>query len=163
MPKKPTYEQLENRIRELEKAKYQRVRANEDPNAFPHQNLHQIIKFLPNATYVIDHGGQVLAWNRAIENLTGIKAEFMLGKKDYEYAIPFYKKRTPDLIDLVISNDHSLEHLYTYLKRDKERYESQPKSTWIIGRIKVKNCLPRLNGYCSLTMSCPSLRWAVKF
>ena len=51
--------------------------------------LRDIINFLPDATLVIDQKGQVIAWNKAIEEMTGIKAGEMIGKGDYEYAIPF--------------------------------------------------------------------------
>jgi len=87
--------------------------------------FHQIIEFLPDATFVIDREGRLIAWNRAVEELTGFKAEDMLGKGNYEYAIPFYHKRRPVMIDLVISDDHSLDHMYAYVKRNKERYESE--------------------------------------
>ncbi len=90
-----------------------------------HHRLHQIIEFLPDATFVIDRGGRVVAWNRSIEDLTGVKAKEMLGKGDYEYALPFYNKRRPVMIDLVIADDHCLDHMYAYVKRDKERYESE--------------------------------------
>ena len=90
-----------------------------------HHRLHQIIEFLPDATFVIDREGRVVAWNRAIEDLTGVKAEEMLGKGDHEYALPFYNKRRPVMIDLVIADDHCLDHMYAYVKRDKERYESE--------------------------------------
>jgi PAS domain S-box-containing protein len=87
--------------------------------------FHQIIEFLPDPTFVIDREGRLIAWNRAVEELTGFKAEDMLGKGDYEYAIPFYHKRRPIMIDLVISDDHSLDDMYAYVKRNKERYESE--------------------------------------
>jgi GAF domain-containing protein len=54
------------------------------------RRLTDIINLLPDATLVIDGEGHVIAWNRAIEEMTGITAEEMLGKGDYEYAIPFY-------------------------------------------------------------------------
>ncbi len=54
------------------------------------KRLADIINFLPDATFAIDRSGQVIAWNRAIEEMTGVSAADMLGKGDYEYAIPFY-------------------------------------------------------------------------
>ena len=63
------------------------------------RRLANIINFLPDATFVINKEGRVIAWNRAIEKLTGIKAEQILGKGDYEYALPFYGERRPILID----------------------------------------------------------------
>ncbi|MDQ7095664.1 EAL domain-containing protein [Desulfosporosinus sp. PR] len=59
-----------------------------------------IIDFLPDATFVIDSNGIVLAWNKAIEIMTGVKAQDMIGKGNYEYALPFYHKKRPVLIDL---------------------------------------------------------------
>lgn len=66
------------------------------------RRLADIINFLPDATMVIDREGKVIAWNRAIEEMTGIEAKDMLGKGDYEYALPFYGERRPILIDLVL-------------------------------------------------------------
>ena len=66
------------------------------------RRLADIIDFLPDATMVIDREGKVIAWNRAIEEMTGVKADNMLGKGNYEYAIPFYGERRPILIDLVL-------------------------------------------------------------
>jgi PAS domain-containing protein len=59
------------------------------------QRLADIIDFLPDPTLVIDKEGLVIAWNRAMEKLTGIRALDILGKGDYEYALPFYKIRRP--------------------------------------------------------------------
>ena len=66
------------------------------------QRLADIIDFFPDATFVIDKEGLVISWNRAIEVLTGVKAEEILGKGDHEYALPFYGIRRPLLIDLVM-------------------------------------------------------------
>ena len=68
--------------------------------------LADIINFLPDATLVIDKEGRVIAWNRAIEALTGIPAEEILGKGGYEYALPFYGARRPILIDLKEQKKH---------------------------------------------------------
>jgi diguanylate cyclase (GGDEF)-like protein/PAS domain S-box-containing protein len=61
-----------------------------------------IIEFLPDPTFVIDIHGKVLAWNRALVDLTHISAEDILGKGDYEYAVPFYGSRRPMLIDYIM-------------------------------------------------------------
>ena len=65
------------------------------------RRLTDIIDFLPDPTLVIDEASRVIAWNRAIEQMTGVAARDMLGKGNYEYAIPFYGERRPILIDLV--------------------------------------------------------------
>jgi PAS domain S-box-containing protein len=66
-----------------------------------------IISFLPDATFVIDKAGTIIAWNRAMESMTGRKSEEMLGKGDHVYAEPFYGKPRPILIDLVLNTDQT--------------------------------------------------------
>lgn len=74
-----------------------------------------IVNFLPDATFVIDKASKVIAWNRAMEILTGIPEAEMLGKGDYEYAIPFYGERRPILIDLAYHFDENNAYLYSNL------------------------------------------------
>lgn len=81
------------------------------------QQLLDIIDFLPDATLVIDTDGKVIAWNRAIEEMTGVKAEDMMGKGNYEYALPFYGERRPILIDLVLQPEDEIEKRYIDLER----------------------------------------------
>ncbi len=80
------------------------------------RRLSDIINFLPDATFVINRDGLVIAWNRAIEKMTGIKAANILGKSNYEYALPFYKVRRPILIDLVLKPDLAMENKYERIK-----------------------------------------------
>jgi PAS domain S-box-containing protein len=81
------------------------------------QQFANIIDFLPDATLVINREGKVIAWNRAIEEMMGIKAADMLGKGDYEYALPFYGERRPILIDLVLDPGTEVEKEYQLLER----------------------------------------------
>ena len=81
------------------------------------QRLANIIDFLPDATMVIDKEGTVIAWNQAMEELTGVKTEDMAGKGNYEYALPFYGERRPILIDLVHNPQEKLEK-YAEVKRE---------------------------------------------
>jgi PAS domain S-box-containing protein len=83
------------------------------------QRLNDIIEFLPDATLVIDKEGKVIAWNREIEEMTGVPAEDMLGKGNHEYAIPFYGIRRPILIDLVTMSDEEIEKKYAIIKKEK--------------------------------------------
>jgi two-component system, cell cycle sensor histidine kinase and response regulator CckA len=76
----------------------------EDDLTDSERRLKDIISFLPDATLVINRNGEVIAWNRAIELLTGINATEILGKGNYEYALPFYGERKPMLIDVALSN-----------------------------------------------------------
>jgi len=78
-----------------------------------------IINFLPDATYAIDRSGTIIAWNRALEEMTGASAADMLGKGDYEYAIPFYGRRQPTLIDLVYEMDEVIAKNYIHIIKQK--------------------------------------------
>ncbi|WP_052374118.1 PAS domain S-box protein [Methanobacterium sp. SMA-27] len=82
------------------------------------QRLSEIIDFLPDATLAIDVEGKVIAWNRAMEEMTGFKAENIIGKENYEYSLPFYRKRRPILIDLVLKFDKEIENYYRFIKRE---------------------------------------------
>jgi len=84
------------------------------------RRLSDIINFLPDATFAIDSEGTVIAWNYAIEEMTGVKAADMLGKGNYEYAIPFYGYRRPILIDLILKPDREIEEKYLFLRKAKD-------------------------------------------
>jgi two-component system cell cycle sensor histidine kinase/response regulator CckA len=83
--------------------------------------LSEIIEFLPDSTLVIDRDGTVIAWNRAIEEITGVKAGKMLGKGNYEYALPFYGDRRPILIDLALHPNPEMEKKYTAIQRQGDK------------------------------------------
>lgn len=77
-----------------------------------------ILNFLPDATFAINKEGIVIAWNRAMEQFTGIPASTMIGKGEYEYATVFYGERRPVLIDLVLKNDPTVKASYPFIKRN---------------------------------------------
>jgi PAS domain S-box-containing protein len=77
-----------------------------------------ILNFLPDATFAINTEGTVIAWNRAMENLTGTPASSIIGKGGYAYAIPFYHEERPILIDLVLKNDPTTKARYPFIKRN---------------------------------------------
>jgi PAS domain S-box-containing protein len=81
------------------------------------RQLSDIIEFLPDATFVIDKEGKVVAWNRAIETVTGVRKEDIIGRGNYEYALPFYGDRRPILIDFALHPDREMERQYTAIQR----------------------------------------------
>jgi PAS domain-containing protein len=82
--------------------------------------LSEIIDFLPDAALAIDTNGEVIIWNRAMEKLTGVKAEDIMGKGNYEYALPFYGIRRPILVDLVMMPEDQLTGKYDRIHRDEK-------------------------------------------
>ena len=103
-----------NRINRIEdkSSKQFHYEANSD------RRLADIVSFLPDPTFAIDKEGTVISWNRAMEDLTGIRAMDILGKGDYEYAVPFYGFKRPVLVDLVLNQDPKLESEYNSLHRE---------------------------------------------
>lgn len=82
------------------------------------QQLKEIINFLPDPTWAIDDKGKIIQWNRSLELLTNRKSSEMLGKGNYEYALPFFGKRRPMLIDLALYQNQSWEKEYKNFKKE---------------------------------------------
>lgn len=100
----------------------------------PFHELHgRIIEFLPDATFVIDRSGAVIAWNRAIEEMTRIRKEDILGQSGYVYALPFYGERRPILIDLVLAGDPHFERTYDFTSREENTLYAEVFSSAIHG------------------------------
>ncbi len=84
------------------------------------KRLSTVIDFLPDATFAVDPAGKVIVWNRAIEEMTGVKADNILGKGDYEYALPFYGVRRPILIDLVFEFSEENKKKYNFVRKEND-------------------------------------------
>jgi two-component system, cell cycle sensor histidine kinase and response regulator CckA len=82
-----------------------------------HQRLFDIIEFLPDGIFVIDQDKKVVAWNRAIEEMTGVTKEEIIGKGDYCYAVALYGEKRPILIDCVTSDPDQIRENYTAIAR----------------------------------------------
>ena len=93
-------------------------RRTEEELRVAHQRLSDIIDFLPDATFVIDREKRVVAWNKAIEEMTGVKKEEILGKGDYAYAVPFYGEPRPITIDLLFERNEEMEKTYGHVQRE---------------------------------------------
>ncbi len=89
------------------------------------QRLADIIDFLPDPTMVIDVDGVCVAWNRALEALTGVPAAAVLGKGNYEYSLAFWDKRAPILIDLALQPDEEVERRYAICRRDGDTISAE--------------------------------------
>jgi len=65
------------------------------------RELSDIIEFLPDPTFVIDQSHHVIAWNRAIEDFTGVKREMVIGTGQYADILLQERGMGPLLIDLL--------------------------------------------------------------
>jgi PAS domain S-box-containing protein len=97
------------------------------------QRLSDIIDFLPDATFAVDREGKVIAWNRAIEEMTGVLKAEMIGKGNYDYSVPFYGKHRPILIDLIFMDRKEIEDKYYFVLRKEDQ-------------LIAETFIPRLNG-----------------
>ncbi len=108
------------------------------------RRLKNIIDFLPDATFAIDRDGRVIAWNHAIEQMTGIPADHMIGRGDMEYALPFYGEKRPLLVDFILSSRDNDLNKYSYLKREGNRLTTEAESPILEG-----------GGHCYLATASP--------
>jgi len=72
------------------------------------QKLSSIIDFLPDATFVLDNGNKVVAWNKAIEEMTGISKDEMIGQGAQIYSAPFYGDHRMTLMEIIETNNEEL-------------------------------------------------------
>jgi two-component system phosphate regulon sensor histidine kinase PhoR len=85
----------------------------------------EIIAFLPDPTFAVDRQGKIIAWNRAVEELTGMPASQMLGQGDYQVALPFYGQRRPVLVDMAMVWNDEVAGQYPFVQRDNQTLISE--------------------------------------
>ncbi len=136
------HEQMEAAFEELSateeelRSQYQQLQKQEEDLRNSEQRLADIINFLPDPTMVINNAGEIIVWNQAAEAITGVKSIDILGKGNYEHALPFYGFRRPILIDLVLNPDKQIEKEYQFILRDKQ-------SIMVEANLPVVNGKPR--------------------
>lgn len=64
-----------------------------------HQQLTDIIEFLPDATFVVGRDRKVIAWNKAMEDLSGLSKEQMINQDTSAVALAFYGTRRRALLE----------------------------------------------------------------
>jgi PAS domain S-box-containing protein len=89
------------------------------------QQLQDIIEFLPDATFAIDKDGIIIAWNRAVEEMTGKKKVEMLGRGNNEYSLGFYAERRPMLVGLIVSREDNPEKKYPTVRWESQKLVSE--------------------------------------
>jgi PAS domain S-box-containing protein len=99
------------------------------------RRFYEIINALPDATFAIDYHGKVIAWNHAMEDMTGVSKAAMLGKDTYEYAIPFYGSRQKMLIDRIFEKEDELKRcFYKKIRREGQDIIAETDVAFIRGR-----------------------------
>lgn len=74
--------------------------------------IEMILQFLPDPSYVIDKNGDVLFWNKAMEQLTGLSSEKVIHQKDLHLFEDVKKSGKPGLIYLALHPEQEKEGIY---------------------------------------------------
>ena len=104
--------------------------------------LTNALNFSSDPSFAIDRDGKVIAWNEAMEQLTGIPASSMIKKGSLAYAEPFFGKKQRMLIDLVFEKDDDIQkNRYLLVSREKNgpvigvtkgvRSDGRPWTLWM--------------------------------
>ncbi|MHB8158854.1 MAG: sensor domain-containing protein, partial [Desulfocucumaceae bacterium] len=106
-----------------------------------HRQMMEVIDFLPDATFVVDGEEKVIAWNRAMEEMTGLPKEMTMGKDIYKHVLPYSGFENPILINQLFAKDWEYEHWYENVERRNstlfaetfvpEAYQGRGAHVWI--------------------------------
>lgn len=89
----------------------------EQKQQLAHRQLLDIIEFLPDATFVVGQDKKVIAWNKAMEEMTGIMKTDIIGNDSSKCSVAFYGWQKRLLIDLVFSGSRGSGRQYDYLRK----------------------------------------------
>ena len=91
-------DQLGETLRKLERSE-QEQRALADELRNTHAFMTKLVDFLPDATFAVDSRGTVMAWNRSMEQLTGVPHEKIMGLRMEKVAELLYGMQRPLLME----------------------------------------------------------------
>jgi PAS domain S-box-containing protein len=98
------------------------------------RKLVNIISFLPEPTFAIDRYGMIIIWNQAMEHLTGISADDVIGKGNFEHSLHILGTRKPALLDMVSEPDETLAlQGYTSIVRNHRTVKAEVTAQKIHG------------------------------
>jgi len=83
---------------------------------------------MPDPTFIIGRERRVIAWNRAMEVLSGVKREEVLGSDRYADALAFLQGAMPILVDILGDSAHDLARAYPWSGSLVTVSMSRPKS-----------------------------------
>ncbi|MDP3563458.1 MAG: PAS domain-containing protein, partial [Methanoregula sp.] len=117
----------------------------EEENTFPVKKIKSItdhfadladsIEHVQYPIFAIDRSGNVIAWNLAIADLTGVKASDIIGKADHAYSEAFYGDRRTMLIDFIFNPVNELELKKTHgITRDGDSFTGDLETVTIHGK-----------------------------
>ena len=117
---------------ELEKQN-EELRRTQRINSESRQLFMHIIDFLPEATFAVDNDKKVIAWNRAMEVLSGMGKGEMLGRHEYAYSIHLLNERRKCLLDLLDAGLEEHGTNFGYVRRNGENLNAELFSSSFYG------------------------------
>ena len=88
--------------------------------------------------FAIDCDGKVIAWNKAMEQITGVPAHEMIGKGDHAYAVPFYGTARPMLVDyLILPFPRSENDANGHPVGKREVLSGKAETVWLCDRPRI--------------------------
>lgn len=122
------FAELKNAVRRaVEKSRVeQNIRESE-------RRISDIFHHLPDATFAIDCAGRVIAWNRAMETMTGVAAGEIIGTGGHTYARPFYGVSRPSLVDCLLHPTEEVPSSYMLNKREQGLIIAETKEASLNG------------------------------
>ncbi|MEN6622897.1 MAG: PAS domain S-box protein, partial [Smithella sp.] len=82
------------------------------------RRLTDIFEFLPDPTFAINLSGKIIAWNKAMEELTGIETKDMLGKGKHELEMLLRGINKPLMIEQAMGVAEVNEKDFIYVKKE---------------------------------------------
>jgi PAS domain S-box-containing protein len=97
--------------------------------------LRESVEHVQYPVFAIDIAGKVIAWNRAIVELTGVEAADMIGMDSYAYASVLVGEKRPMLIDYIIKTPHDMKLKKTLgITHDGDVFNSEPETAQLLGK-----------------------------
>ncbi|HOP86972.1 MAG TPA: PAS domain S-box protein [Syntrophorhabdaceae bacterium] len=79
--------------------------------------LVNIIDFIPEPTFAVDTEKKIIACNKAIEKILGVKRENILGKDCREYSNLVYGVKRPLFVEIVFEVNEEIEKFFSDIKK----------------------------------------------
>jgi signal transduction histidine kinase len=92
-----------------------------------------LIDFIPSPLMMLDMDEQVTQWNPAMEKMSGVRSDQILGKGDYAHAVPFYGERRPTSSNLILHPDNRWESNYLKLRKSQDTLHALARSETLPG------------------------------
>jgi len=92
-------------------------RQTEEALRMSREKLQEAVEFMPDATFVVNRERRVVAWNRAMEALSGVSREEVMGTHDYGRGFTRFGGVFPVLVDLLGLSSQELARTYPGVRR----------------------------------------------